>query len=322
MEEKKKIPFAREVKTELAGNEYSEEEKKYILSGFVRNGGIFSFGKNSYVELHTEIAAVAKLLFSAFKECYGIEGELQYQHVARFGRGLVYVLKITSPKLEEVLQDLEVLEDGFLRMIPKEGLHRRNLKGLLIGCFLANGSINNPSSSKTSYFLEMAFSDKNDAMAIKKKLDTFKDEKTMNFKYIKRREQHVLYLKKSDQISVFLSYVQATSAMFAFENARILKDDINTNNRWAICDSANYVKTTETAKRDIEDIQLVLKVTPLESLSEKEQAVIRCRLENDDMNYREIAENVTEQGIPISKSGVVHIMQNMRDKAKKLRGNP
>ena len=110
-----------------------------------------------------------------------------------------------------------------------------------------------------------------------------------------------------------------TACSFSLRDSK--RVTFNTNNRWAICDSANYVKTTETAKRDIEDIQLVLKVTLLESLSEKEQAVIRCRLENDDMNYREIAENVTEQGIPISKSGVVHIMQNMRDKAKKLRGN-
>ena len=55
----KKISFARKIKEELATIAYSPEEKKYILSGFIRNGGIFSFGKVPSLELHTEDALIA-----------------------------------------------------------------------------------------------------------------------------------------------------------------------------------------------------------------------------------------------------------------------
>ncbi len=316
----KGISFARKIKEELATVTYSDEEKKYLLSGFIRNGGIFSFGKIPSLKLHTEDALIAKLIYACLKEVYQFNPEIQYEKVTRFGRGLVYNIKVEDPRLEEVMFDLEILQDGFYRIPPKEGLHRRNLKFLLVGCFLANGSVNNPNSTKTSYFAEMAFSDKQDAMAIKHKLDTFKDERMMSFKYILRREKHVLYLKKSDQITVFLSYLGATEAMFEFENARMVKDDINNLNRLNICDTANYKRAVETGQKDLEAINAFLKVRDLNFLDEKMKAVIEARRKNPDLNYRELAEYIVEtDNIPITKSGVVHILRGIREKAKETK---
>jgi len=315
----KKISFARKIKEELATIAYSPEEKKYILSGFIRNGGIFSFGKVPSLELHTEDALIAKLIYACLKDAYQLEPSIHYEKVARFGRGLVYVIHVEDKSLESVMEDLEILQDGFYRIPPKEGLHRRNLKFLLVGCFLANGSVNNPNSSKTSYFAEMAFSDKQDAMAIKHKLDTFKDERMMNFRYILRRDKHVLYLKKSDQITVYLSYLGATEAMFEFENARMVKDDMNNLNRLSICDTANFKRSVETGQKDIEAINIVLKVKHLEFFDEKSKAVIETRLKYPESNYRELAELIYEnEKIQITKSGVVHILRNIRAKADEI----
>lgn len=316
----REIAFAKKVKNEIASNSYEKEEKKYILSGFVRNGGSFSLGKTPALLLHTEIANVAKLLYACLKEVYDLNPVIRYEKVARFGRGLVYLVYVEDKRLYDVMSDLEILKDGFERMTPCQCLHKKNLRYFCIGCFLANGSVNNPSSSKTSYFLEMAFTDKSDALALKRKLLGFKEEKTMAFKYIKRREKYVIYLKKSDQISVFLSYINATEAMFEYENARIMKDDINTANRQANCDAANFSKTVKTAEKDIEDIKFVLRHEPISLFDEKTQSVLYARMEKKEFNYRELAEYITSLGeISITKSGVVHILSSIREKAATLR---
>lgn len=319
--EEKKIAFAKGVKNEIALQPFTNEEMKYVLSGFIRNGGAFSLGHTPSLRVHTEIACVAKLIYNALKEVYQVKPSITYERVARFGRNLVYVVSVVDEKLYEIMEDLEIFTDGgFTRLLPKEGLKRKNLKALVIGCFLANGSVNNPSSQKTSYFLEMAFTDQGDALAIKRKLSSFKNELTMSFKYIKRREKHVIYLKKSDQISVFLNYIGATDSMLQYENARVDKDETNTANRINICDAANYSKTLDTSKRDIEAIQTVLKYRSLALFDKKAQVVIKTRLAFNDYNYREIAEYVSQkEGIAITKSGVVHIMTAIREEAKKLK---
>ena len=180
-------------------------------------------------------------------------------------------------------------------------------------------SINNPSSAHTSYYLERAFTDKNDALAVKKKLLTFKEEKSRGFKYIKRREKHVLYLKRSDQISVFLSFIGANQGRFTFENARINKEERNINNRLSICDSANFSRSLNSAQRDIEAIEFLLTVRPLSLFDEKTQAVIQKRLDRKEANYRELAENISKDGVSISKSGVVHIRSSLRGQADEIR---
>lgn len=316
----KKLSFARRIKEELTTCEYTKEEKKYILSGFIRNGGVFSFGKPARLDLQSEDALIAKLIYACLKEVYHLSPEFRYEKVARFGRGLVYCIHVADDRLEQMMEDLEILQDGFVRITPRLGLHKKNFKALLIGCFLANGSVNNPNSTKTSYFAEMAFSDKNDTMAIKHKLDTFKDERTMNFHYILRRDKHVLYLKKSDQISVFLAYLGATEAMMEFENARMVKDDINTMNRLSICDTANFQKTIQTGKRDIEAIDIYLSKKIVDLLDPKTKAVIDMRKKEPESSYSDIADHIVEQyQIPITKSGVVHIIGNIRKEAEQIK---
>lgn len=315
-----KSSFTKEVKNELSNLEYSKEELKWILSGFARNGSDFSIGKHPSLVLKTDIAQVAKVLFNALKECYGLNPKIVYEKVAKFGKGLVYLVSVEDARLYDVMEDLEILEGGFYHIPPKEGLHRRYLKPMVIGSFLSAGSLNNPSLERTFYFLEIAFSHKQDALAIKKKIDSFKGEKTIQFKYIKRREKHVLYLKKSDQISVFLSYIGAFDAMFKFENYRVMKEDININNRLTICDQANYSKTLSTAQKDIQMIDELLSYKPASSFDVKVQAVMQVRREYPDFNYREIADHMTNRmGISISKSGIAHIMLSLRKKLEEIK---
>lgn len=312
--------FAKRVKIELAKNSYDINQQKFILSGFIRNGGVFTLSKIPTLTLKSELYDVALLLSDCLKQVYNLNTEIKYEKEIKFNRGTVYNVVVKGEKLYQILEDLEILKDGFERLVPNKGLLRKNLQFLCIGCFLANGSVNNPTTAKTSYFLEMAFTNVEDAKAILKKLNEYKEEKTMAFKYIQRREKHVLYIKKSDQISVFLSFVGAVGAMFEFENARIQKEDLNINNRLTICDTANLKKTIDRATQDIELINYLLKYVPLNNLDLKTQKVIDIRLNNPDLNYREMAEKLTEEeGIEITKSGIVHILINIRERVEKLK---
>lgn len=316
-----KLNFAKQVKNEAATLTYNKEELKYLLSGFIRNGGVFSIGSNPSLSVHTELATIAKLIYSALKEVYDLKPTINYEKKTRFGKKLVYLVEVKDKKLYDVMEDLEIFTDsGFSRVLPKNGLHKKYFPAFVTGCFLAAGSINNPKMGKTSYFLEMAFTDKSDALAVKRKLTSFKNENTMDFKYIKRRERHVLYLKKANQISVFLHFIGALDSMLDYENARVEKADTSDENRAEICVAANYMKTLSTAEKDIEDIKMVLKVKPITLFSEKEQAVINVRLQHNDFNYREIAEEVSENhNIQITKSGVVHILTSVREYAARLK---
>ena len=313
------VSFTQQVKNELSVGSYTLEEKKLILSGFIRNGAVFSIGNHPSLERRTEIASVCKVIYSSLKEVYHRSPQITYEKKTRFKKGVVYRISVSDRRLYERREELEIFKDGIERIAPKECLHRKNFPFFLIGCFLSNGSVNNPSSNRTSYYLERAFTDKGDALAVKKKLLSFKEEKSRNFKYIKRREKHVLYLKRSDQISVFLSYLGANEGRFAFENARISKEERNINNRLSICDSANYSRSLTSAARDIDDLTLLLKVKPISLFEEKTKAVIEKRRSRKEANYREIAESLNKDGIQISKSGVVHIRSSLRGQAEEVR---
>ena len=129
----KEIAFAKKVKNEIANNHYTPEQEKYILSGFARNGGVFSFGKVPSLVLKTEIASVAKLLYNSLKDCYNLNPDLAYEKITRFGQGLAYVVTVEDPSLYEVMEDLEILHDGFERMVPVAGLKSKNFRYLCIG---------------------------------------------------------------------------------------------------------------------------------------------------------------------------------------------
>ena len=70
------INFAKQVKNELTSQKYTIEQKKAILTGFIRSSGTLSLGKVPTLHLRTEIASVAKLIFSAFNDCYEITSKM------------------------------------------------------------------------------------------------------------------------------------------------------------------------------------------------------------------------------------------------------
>ena len=313
------INFAKQVKLELASKEYTFDQKKALLSSFIRsNASIYLFNHPSIV-LKSELGPVIKLLRKSLMEIYNLDSTLSFEKKIRFGKGIIYTLKVQDKKIYSVLEDLEVLDSNLGRMEIKKFLSFDLLPSFISGLFLASGSINNPSSSKTSYFLELAFSSILDANKVKEQFDKLKEENTISFKYISRRDKHILYLKKSDQISVFLSFIGATSSMFDFENVRIMKDDINVYNRLSICDMANFSRTIKAASQDIDLINNLLKIKSLDQFDKKSQAVISARIKYNEANYRELVDILqNEYSLQISKSGIAYTLNHLRNEYNRL----
>lgn len=311
MADEKTYTFAKTVKSELAFLDYDSKIMRFgVLSGFTRLNGNFSLGKVPSISYKTEIAAVAKLIYSLLKEMYGVTPRVIYERKMRFDKSMVYIIKVETPKAFDILQDLKVMKN--LKLMPLRSLiNEENLKYFLVGCFLATGSVNSPSSK--SYFLEMAFAEEDDANRVKEALLGLGE---FTVKVIQRRDKWIVYLKRSSEIAVFLSFLGSTNSMLNYENVRATKDLMNNENRLDICAAYNYSRSLKTGKQNLEDIHHLLSIHSLSFFDPKTQAVIKARLEHHDASFGELADIVSANGIQISKSGISHVFSMLHEMSK------
>ncbi len=139
----------------------------------------------------------------------------------------------------------------------------------------------------------------------------------LNAKETRRRSGYIVYLKEAEKIGDFLHIVGAVNAMLAFEDLRIMRDMRNSVNRLVNCDTANLKKTANAAAKQVEDIQLIEEKFGLENLPEKLTVLARFRLTHPELSLKEVAAQVPDG--PISKSGVNHRFQKIREIAKQLK---
>ena len=125
------VSFTKQVKSELSARSYTTEEKKSLLSGFIRNGAVFSIGSKPSLELRTEIASVCKLIYSSLKDVYQRTPRITYEKKTRFKKGVIYRISVRDKRLYDRREELEVFKDGIERIPPKNRLHRKNLSSFL-----------------------------------------------------------------------------------------------------------------------------------------------------------------------------------------------
>jgi DNA-binding protein WhiA len=307
--------FARRIKDELSLSSYETAEKKAILSGFIRYSGAFSLAPKKALRLSSSSATVAKFIFSCLKEAYQVQPKLTYTKQLRLAKSLVYHIEVEE-KPTEILEDLEIMS-GYTPMVSKKFLTDKLFHGFMIGTFLASGQVSDPASGR--YFCEVVFNEKKEAEAVLTKLSSYKDENSMGFKMIKRRSKYVLYLKQSDQISVFLSFIGAVSMMFEFENARLERDYFNNENRLTICEQANYSRAMKNGEQNIDDIKVLEERIGTVYFTDKTRILADLRKDNKDASYQELADLAVQKGLIMTKSGVVHVFNKFHLDAKKFK---
>ncbi len=285
------------------------------LAALVRMDGSLSIGAGPKTALviGTENAAVARKIFSLFKELFGVHTEVLVQRKNRLRKKNLYQVRVSPPSgMEDILRRLGMVDGqgGLTEGIPR-GLVRRECcrRAYLRGAFLGGGSVNNPGGT---YHLEIITGNAGLARALGRLMREFGLEARVSA----RKNWHVVYLKDSDQIVALLNIMGAHTALLDFENVRIYKDMRNQVNRLVNCETANLNKVVDAALRQVENIRFIAATMGLEKLPPALRQVAEARLQYPDASLRELGEMLEP---PVGKSGVNHRLRRLDEIAKKLR---
>jgi len=177
----------------------------------------------------------------------------------------------------------------------------------LRGAFLAGGSVTDPGKG---YHMEITTTHQSVAR------ETFVlVREVMGFdpKNAIRGGGQVLYLKQSELISDFLTYIGAPVAAMGIMEARLEKELNNKVNRRCNCDDANTSKVVEAAQEQLAAIRVLRERGLLERLPAKLQQAAAAREENPESALTELAGMMDP---PITKPAMSHRLKKLVEMAR------
>ena len=308
------MSFASDTKKELTQVEGSPCCERAELSAIVRMNGTLSIrDRRSSLEVMTENAAIARRIYTLFKQLYDIPGELLVRRKMRLKKNNVYLVRIPGQG-RELLKSLLIMGDD---NAYKTGIDPQLIRSTccarayLRGAFLASGSVNHPDSA--SYHLELSNLYQAHCEALCELCNRF----NLNANWIKRKNGYVVYIKEGERITEFLNLIGAHQALLRFEDVRIVKDMRNSVNRIVNCETANLNKTISAAMQQVENIRLIEREMGIDQLPPRLRQIAELRLKHPDMSLKELGEQLS--GGKVSKSGVNHRLRKLNQIADKLR---
>lgn len=153
----------------------------------------------------------------------------------------------------------------------------------LRGAFLAGGSVTDPSKG---YHMEITTTHRQIAPEM---FLLIREAMGFDCKSAQRGGGQVLYLKQSEQISDFLTFLGAPVAAMGIMEARLEKDLNNKVNRRCNCDDANLSKVVDASREQIAAIRTLREKGILEHLAPKLQQAAKAREENPESSLTELA---------------------------------
>lgn len=185
------------------------------------------------------------------------------------------------------------------------------LSSFLRGIFLSCGNINNP---KSGYHLELNLPTETLSKEI---LDFLNSVKTCDFKakFIKRRNNFIVYLKDSERIIDFLVFIGAKQYAMELMQIKMIKEVRNNVNRTTNFETANLNKITNSSSNQIQAIKKIKNTVGLSYLPEKLYKVAQIRLKHPYISLKEFSNLCGES---ISKSGINHRLKKIIQIANEL----
>ena len=300
------MSFTSTVKNEVSKLDTNTEENISELSGILYN--ISSL--NEILKITTENASVARRIFNLIKHEFNSTPKVVVRRGYNFSKNYIYLLEIKN-NIEEIEKSLcldKDVPDSYI--VGDSELTRAYLRGV----FLAIGSINDPKKSR--YHLEFLVQSKKYAEFLVHILNKF----NLNSKYIKRDSKYMVYMKEAEKISDFLRIINATTAVFYYEDIRIYRDHKNMTNRLNNCEQANVDKTIITANTQVKEIEKIMDSGGLDLLDLKTKEAAIYRLKYKEASLLELSEIISiETGNKITKSGLHHRFKKISDLASKMK---
>ena len=177
----------------------------------------------------------------------------------------------------------------------------------LRGAFLAGGSVTDPIKG---YHMELTTTH---ASVSRETYTLMEDVLSFYPKMAARGGGHVLYLKQSEQISDFLTYLGAPVSAMGIMEARLEKELNNKVNRRCNCDDANTSKVVEAAQEQLAAIRTLREKGAFEHLPKKLQQAASAREENPESSLTELAAMMEP---PITKPAMNHRLKKLVDLSK------
>jgi len=306
--------FARNVKEEICFNDFDVPCAKALLCALIKITGSLHIGQGLSLSIRTENAKIASKTHKLLKGLYAPDIAFQVSRKMKLHKNNVYKMRVS--KAREILDDLDLMEGFTFPEIPSEKIvcSEDTKRAYLAGIFLGCGSVNAPSTS--NYHLEMSVNDEAHACYIRDLMN----EHDLHAKVIKRRNKYIVYLKSAEKIGDFLRAIGASRSVMDFEMTRIERSMTNTVNRWNNCEIANEVKVLEASNRQIAQIALIFDKVGLEHLDDKLRRTAQLRIDNPEMNLRELALAYEETyGERISKSTLSRQFKKIASEAEKIK---
>lgn len=301
------MSFTSEVKNEVSKLETLPLENVTELSAILRNNSTL---ENNKLKITIENASVARRIFYLLKQNYKVTCKITVRRGYNFNKNYIYILELKN-NLPSIVNDLCLMDN-----IPKsylyddESLKRAYIRGVFLGC----GSINDPKKSR--YHLECLVDTKEYALFLKDLFNVF----DLNSKVLKRETKYMLYLKEAEKIGDFLRIIGAIESLFYYEDIRIYRDHKNMTNRLNNCEQANVDKMIETATRQVKDIEFLEEMDAFSLLDDKVKEAALYRKKYPEASLLELSEIISiETGVLITKSGLYHRMNKIKQLANKMR---
>ena len=177
----------------------------------------------------------------------------------------------------------------------------------LRGAFLSGGSVTDPGKG---YHMEIATTHKSVA------LETWvlmRELGSQNMKSATRSGGTVLYLKQSDLISDFLTFLGAPVAGMGIITAKLEKELNNKVNRRCNCDDANASKVVEAAQEQLAAIRKLEELGVVEKLPVKLRQAAIARKNHPYSALSELAEMMDP---PITKPAMNHRLKRLVEYAR------
>lgn len=313
------MSFSGQIKEELSKNNTTARHCQIAeLAAIIQYGGFLSLQNDGscLLTIQTENKYVARRCFTLWKKTFKINADILVRRAMKPQGGLIYLIQIEHQQL--IQKCLEMLKISILDMAEQHVnclTDMRILKNacckraFLRGAYLMIGSMSDPNKS---YHLELVCMDERHATHLIDILHNF----DLDAKSVLRKKYHVVYLKEGENISEFLSVVEAYQGMMEFENTRIVKDMRGMVNRKVNCEIANINKIVSAATRQVTDIKFIMQHGGLEQLPPALVEMAQIRLQYPESSLEELGKLLNP---PVGKSGVNHRLRKIGEFANELR---
>lgn len=301
------MSFASEVKKELLSLEDTSSCcKKAMIFGLLQNSSDIVFSKEGIkLIVKSHIRSMIQQLVVYLKKNYHIDTTIKFSNEENINHLRYYYLEIKN-------EVNKIIDDFYLSPLVDIDQNNPIIKNhccqnaFIRGMFIAKGSINDP--RKNCYHFEISCKNFEQATLIRYLLNT----NMIDAKIHDRKNQQVVYIKKSENISNTLALIGASSGVFYFEDSRIFRDVNNMANRMSNCDIANIKKTTDAATKQLKAIEYIRKHQQFTSMPARLQTISIMREEYPDATLEELSEFSDNYfGKTLSKSGISHCLRSL-----------